>query len=63
VDLTPAGGLLITEAQGGRVRETDANQKLVWEYVNRYDDNRVAELGEARLYPSSYFTVKDWSCP
>jgi hypothetical protein len=63
VDVTPAGGLLITEAQGGRVRETDANQKLVWEYVNRYSDDLVAELGEARLYPSSYFNVSDWSCP
>lgn len=63
VELTPAGGLLITEAQGGRVRETDAEGRLVWEYVNRYNDEEVAEIGEARLYPSQYFQVEDWSCP
>jgi arylsulfotransferase ASST len=63
VDLTAAGGLFITEAQGGRVRETDTSGKLVWEYVNRYDAESVAEIGEARLYPSDYFQVKDWSCP
>jgi hypothetical protein len=62
VDMTPRGGLFITEAQGGRVRETDATGRLVWEYVNRYSDTEVAELGEARLYPSRYFTVKEWAC-
>jgi hypothetical protein len=45
------------------VRETAADGSLVWEYVNRYDAEDVAELGEARLYASSYFQVGDWSCP
>ena len=55
-------GLLITESEAGRVIETDANGKVVWEYVNHYDDENVAEITEARLYPSGYFTVADWSC-
>jgi hypothetical protein len=63
VDVTPRGGLLITEAKGGRVRETDPDQKLVWEYVNRYSPEEVAELAEARIYPAGYFEVNDWSCP
>jgi arylsulfotransferase ASST len=63
VDVTRVGGLFITEAQGGRVREVDANGKLLWEYVNRYSPDEIAEIGEARLYPSGYFTVTDWSCP
>jgi hypothetical protein len=63
VDVTPAGGLFITEAQGGRVRETDANGNLVWEYVNRFSPDEIAEIGEARVYPASYFSVTDWSCP
>jgi hypothetical protein len=62
VEVTPGGGLLITEAQGGRVLELDASGNLVWQYVNRYDADEVAELGEARLYPAEYFHVKDWSC-
>lgn len=63
VEPTPAGGLLITEAQRGRVHEVGPDGRVVWEYVNRYDDDEVAEIGEARLYPAGYFHVKDWSCP
>lgn len=63
VDLLAEGGLLITEFEGGRVIETDAKGETVWEYVNRYDESRVAEITEARLYPEGYFTVGDWSCP
>jgi hypothetical protein len=62
-DPTPEGGFLITEHEAGRVFEVDAQGRIVWEYINRYDAQRVLELTEARLYPSSYFTVKDWSCP
>jgi hypothetical protein len=62
VDLTPQGGLFITEFEGGRVLETDANRHVVWEYVNQYSDTETAEISEARLYPSGYFTVRDWTC-
>ena len=55
--------ILITEFEGGRVIEIDADRRKVWEYVNRHDDRRVAEVTEARLYPSGAFTVADWSCP
>jgi len=58
----PHGGLLITEFEGGRVLETDAHGRLIWEYINRYDEDEVAELTEARVYPSSYFDISDWSC-
>jgi hypothetical protein len=63
VELVDSGGLLITEFEGGRVIETDASGGIVWEYVNRYDESRVAEISEARLYPAGYFAVEDWSCP
>jgi hypothetical protein len=62
-DLTPEGGFLITEFEAGRVFEVDAQGRIVWEYINRYDAEQVLEITEARLYPSSYFTVEDWSCP
>jgi len=57
-----AEGLFITESEAGRVVETDAAGNVVWEFVNRYDDENVAEITEARLYPKGYFTVADWSC-
>lgn len=62
VELTPAGGLVITEFEGGRVLETDAAGATVWEYINRYSDKEVAEVTEARVYPADYFSVTDWAC-
>ena len=56
------GGLLITEFEGGRVLETDTPGQVIWEYINRYDQDEVAELTEARVYPVNYFEVTDWSC-
>lgn len=61
-DLTPGGGLLITEFEAGRILETNANGQIVWEYVNHYNDEEVGEITEARVYPSSYFNVKEWAC-
>jgi len=62
-ELTPGGGMLITEFEAGRVFEVDEQGRIVWEYINRYDDERVLEVTEARLYPTSYFAFDDWSCP
>ena len=61
-EVTASGGLLITEFEGGRVFETDSAGRTVWEYVNRYDAENVAEITEARVYPASYFNVSDWDC-
>jgi hypothetical protein len=61
-ELTARGGLLITEFEGGRVFETDPSGRTIWEYINRYDADEVAEITEARIYPADYFTVSDWSC-
>jgi hypothetical protein len=61
-DLTAEGGVLVTEFEAGRVLEADATGRIVWEYVNRYDADNVAEITEARLYPRDYFSVSDWSC-
>lgn len=61
-ELTRNGDLLVTEFEGGRVFETDATGRRIWEYVNRYDSDEVAEITEARIYPADYFNVSDWSC-
>ncbi len=57
------GNLMITEAQQGRSFEVTPNGEIVWEYVNRYDADRVAWIHDAEVYAPSFFTVKDWSCP
>lgn len=62
LDPVPNDGILITESDGGRAFEVDNNRNIVWQYINRYEDNEVAELTEARLYEKDYFTVSDWSC-
>lgn len=62
VELLPNDGLLITEFDGGRVFETDASGNIIWEYVNRYSRDEVAEITEARVYPVSYFRVSSCSC-
>ena len=54
--------ILITEANAGRAFEVDKDGRIVWEFVNRYDDKDAALLTEATRYPESYFTVSDWSC-
>ena len=61
-ELMPGGGLLVTEFEGGRVFETDQAGNLIWEYINRFSAEEVAEITEARAYPTSYFSVGDWSC-
>jgi len=63
LDPRPGGGVLITEFDAGRAFEVAADGTLLWEYINRYDEDRVLELTEARAYPADYFTVDDWSCP
>lgn len=57
------GGILVTETYGGRAFQIDKDRKIVWEYINRYDDDNVIEMTSAEVYPAGYFAVKNWSCP
>jgi len=61
-EITQNGGLLITEFESGRVFETDTEGNTIWEYINRYDSDEVAEISEARVYQAGYFRVSDWAC-
>jgi hypothetical protein len=54
------GHVLVTEAEGGRVFEIDGQGGIVWEYVSRFDDERVFLIGGATRYPDGYFPVSDW---
>jgi hypothetical protein len=50
----PNGNVLITESWGGRVFEVTPDRKRVWEFVNRYDEGRVALVEWALRYPASF---------
>lgn len=56
------GHVLITEDGGGRVFEIDDRGEIVWEFVNRYDEESVARVSQAIRYPPGYFAVDDWTC-
>ena len=60
--LTDNGGILFTEFEAGRAFEVDATGNIIWEYINRYDFEYVAEITEARVYKQDYFDVTNWSC-
>ena len=57
------GNLLVTDAEFGRAVEVDGGNRVVWEYVNGYDENHTARISEAAVYGAGYFEVQDWSCP
>ncbi len=60
--MQPNGNLMVTEAQSGRAFEVTPEGRIVWEYVNRYDADRVTWLHDAETYDASFFTVADWNC-
>ena len=55
--------LLITESVQGRVFEVNEKGKMVWEYVQPFNEERAAIIEEAVRLKYDYFNVKDWSCP
>lgn len=59
----PNGNLLVTEHGAGRFFEVSAEGRLVWEFVNRYDADRIANVTQAVRYPLGYEHVETWSCP
>ncbi|HEX9706193.1 MAG TPA: arylsulfotransferase family protein, partial [Steroidobacteraceae bacterium] len=61
--LLPNGNRLITESQAGRIFEIDAEGKIVWEFVEPYDDSDAVLIEKAYRYGDAYFEVRDWSCP
>ena len=54
-ELLDEDGMLITEFDAGRVLQVTAEGEIVWEYVNRYDDEFVGEITNAMIYPEDYF--------
>jgi len=59
----PNGNVLITESQAGRLLEVTPAGDVVWELINRYDEDEVAVMAQATRYAPDYFEVEDWTCP
>ena len=62
LEATSDGGYLVTEFEGGRVFQINQSRQIIWEYINRYDNNFVGEITDAHIYPQSYFDSMDWVC-
>lgn len=58
------GNILIAEYDAGHAFEVTPDRKLVWSYINRYDDAEVYRVSEAVRLPLSYrtFTQETQSC-
>ena len=61
--MLPGGDVLVVESNRGRVVQFNPRGEIVWEYINRYDADRVGQVVNAYAYPAGYFQVDDWSCP
>ena len=48
-DVLPDGGVMITEFEGGRALQVDADRQVVWEYIKRYDEEHLLEITEVRV--------------
>ena len=59
----PGGDILVVEADRGRVIQYSPQGETRWEFLNRFDADRVGQLPNAYVYPADYFQVDDWSCP
>ena len=61
--MLPGGDVLIVSTEQGRVLQVNSQGRIVWAYLNRYDEDRVGLVRNAHVYPAGYFQVDDWSCP
>jgi len=53
--MLPNGNVLVIEPEGGRVFEVTSDSKIVWEYMNRWDDKYIVAMTDAIRYPVGYF--------
>lgn len=59
----PNANVLVSEVEGGRVFEITPAGKMVWSFVNRYDEDQVAVIEQATRYPAEYAAFTAEACP
>jgi hypothetical protein len=57
------GNLLVTEPTAGRAFEVTPDGRIVWSFINRFDEKRVAMIEQATRYPESYAEFASEGCP
>jgi len=57
------GNILIASTHAGRAFEVTEEGEIVWEYINRYDADRIAPIASATRFADDYFQVEDWAAP
>jgi DNA-binding beta-propeller fold protein YncE len=55
--ILPDGSILISSPEQGRYFEVSRAGETVFEFVNRFDANRVLKVSEAKWLPQDFFTV------
>lgn len=58
----PNGNLLIAEYEGGRIFEMTPTGEVVWTYINKWDDSRVAKIAEGSRYSINPEVFKKLDC-
>ena len=61
--MLPGGDILVVSSLQGRVLQVNPQGRILWAYLNRYDEDRVGLVRNAQVYPAGHFAVDDWSCP
>lgn len=56
------GNILITQSEGGRAFEIDGQGQIVWEYINRYSEDKIAVIEQAERYPAHYGDFTQEGC-
>ena len=63
LELLENDNLLITIHEEGRIIEVTPSGEIVWQFINRYDEDRIAYVYDGIRYPRSYFQEDAFSCP
>lgn len=58
----PNGNILFSEPDGGRIVEIDSRGEIVWQYVNRWSEAKVAVMTEGLRLDEDYFENSLSSC-
>lgn len=59
------GNILLTEAASGRAFEVTPEKEVVWEFINRYDEDEILVITQATRYDNHYmeFAKGEEKCP
>ncbi|MFZ1431285.1 MAG: arylsulfotransferase family protein [Geminicoccaceae bacterium] len=63
LQVLPNGNILVTEPEPGRAFEITPDRKVVWSFINRFDEARVAGIEQAIRYPAEYAAFAAEPCP